>query len=200
MKNFLIALLYLIGSNICHADTDSQVKEKIIMGWVEHVRLIPLDALVRAKLDTGANTSSLHAENVTYFKKGGEPWVRFEFKTPHKRKKGQKPTAEDDRVLHVIERPVVRTTLIKRHQQSSMQRTVISLPISIGGKTFESEFTLTNRGNFIYPVLLGRRFLKDIALIDPSQTYLFSDRVPVKNKKVTENALQEPKVENNKNE
>lgn len=191
-----------MGSSVCYADTDtdSQMNEKIIMGWVEHVRLMPLDVLVRAKLDTGANTSSLHAENVTYFKRDGEPWVRFDFKTPHKKKKGQKPSATDVRELHVIERPVVRTTLIKRHQQSSMQRTVIRLPIVIGGKTFEPEFTLTNRGNFIYPLLLGRRFLKDVALIDPSQTYLFSDRHPAKKSEAPPSTTQIPQVENNKNE
>lgn len=51
-------------------------------------------------------------------------------------------------------------------------RPVISLPLQLGGLTQNVEFTLTNRGNLTFPVLLGRRFFMDIAVIDVSKTYV----------------------------
>lgn len=154
---------------------DDTPKQKHIMGWVEHIHLLPMDLTVNAKLDSGALTSSIHAEKISHFKRNNEDWVRFDYRNPHRRQQGKTDATQK---IHVIERPVVRTTLIKRHQLSSIQRTVITLPIRLGDQDYEPEFTLTNRSNFIYPVLLGRRFLRETALIDSSQTHLQPLNVP----------------------
>lgn len=172
----LLGIIILLMTWQPSAQADSTQGQKRIMGWVEQIHLIPLDLTVNAKLDTGALTSSLHAEQISHFKRDGEDWVRFTYHSPHRKKHRNK--AGKPLEVFELERPVVRTTLIKRHQLSSMQRTVITLPVQIGDQIYEPQFTLTNRSNFIYPVLLGRRFLRDTALVDASKTHLQSLQLP----------------------
>jgi hypothetical protein len=142
---------------------------KDIMGWLEFVSIMPEGILLKAKLDTGAKTSSLHATEMTYFRRSGSDWVRFRLTVPHHLLDLGHPV-----LSYVIERPVFRTTRIKRHQAGSIQRTVIVLPVQLGRHVMDAEFTLTDRSHFNYPVLLGRRFLENIALVDPGATYLLS--------------------------
>lgn len=172
----LLGAIFLLMTWQISAQANNTPGQKRIMGWVEQIHLLPMDLTVNAKLDTGALTSSLHADKISHFKRDGKDWVRFEYHTPHRKKHRGKDGVVDE--VFVLERPVVRTTLIKRHQLSSMQRTVITLPIRIGDQTYEPQFTLTSRSNFIYPVLLGRRFLRDTALVDASKTHLQSLQLP----------------------
>lgn len=139
-------------------------KGKLVLGWLETIVLKPWDLVLRAKLDTGANTSSIDAEDIAYFEKEGESWVRFAI---IKNKRNDKP---DHRIE--IERPVVRTVLIREHFWESQRRPVVTLPFCLNGTLFEAQFNLVNRSNFKYPVLLGRRFLQNVALVDPDATLL----------------------------
>ncbi|MEN8259483.1 MAG: RimK/LysX family protein [Pseudomonadota bacterium] len=137
---------------------------KLVLGWLETIVLKPWDVVLRAKLDTGANTASIDAEDITFFEKDQQTWVRFMIV---KNKRSDKP---DHRIE--IERPVVRTILIREHFWESQQRPVVSLQFCLNGTMFEAEFNLVNRSNFKYPVLLGRRFLQNIALVDAEVTSL----------------------------
>jgi len=157
------------------------LKEKRIMGWVENVYLLESSTKLKAKLDTGAKTSSIHAENIERFSREGENWVRFDIKRPGRKAyvdKDGRPHPEKPAVSINFERPEIRTAKIKRHKNQSMERPVVLLAFMIGGRTYESEFTLTDRRKFIYPVLLGRRFLRKVAIIDPGKTFLTSDSAP----------------------
>lgn len=158
---------------------DAPIVEKRIMGWVENVYLPPSNTKLKAKLDTGAKTSSIDARDIEPFEKNGEPWVRFKVvrngREAYVDKHGRHHPAKPDIDL-TFERKVARVARIKRHKRKSMERYVINLPLIIGGREYEPEFSLTNRRKFIYPVLLGRRFLKEIAIVDPSKTFLARER------------------------
>ncbi len=137
-----------------------------VYGWVEFVQLHidgePLE--LKAKLDTGARSSSLDATAIEPFERDGERWVRFEVKLP-----GMEKTTR-------LERPVVRYVRIKRHRGPYDRRPVIRLPLCLGDEWRTVEVNLTDRGRFIYPLLLGRKALARLAVVDPSRTYLRAPR------------------------
>lgn len=143
------------------------VQEKVVMGWLETVFLSPSNLPVTAKLDTGAKTSSVHARSVEHFTQQGKEWVRFRFQ------------AERGDATITLERPLVRTAVIKERQSNSSTRDVVMLSVCKNGRVYETEFTLNDRSNFNYPILLGRSFLENVALVDASETFLFkSDNDP----------------------
>lgn len=131
-------------------------------GWVEKVRLEPHGIPLKAKLDTGAKTSSLHAENIERFSRDGQKWVRFEM------------TMEDangDPQQLKLEKRRVRGVRIKEHEGEYDRRSVVEMSFCLGGERYSTEFTLVDRSRFIYPVLLGRRFLAGFAPVDASKTF-----------------------------
>jgi hypothetical protein len=139
----------------------SPVQDKVIMGWLETVFLLPAALPVTAKLDTGAKTSSVHARSVEHFTQQGKEWVRFRFQ------------AERGDATITLERPLVRTAVIKERQSNSSTRDVVMLSVCKNGRVYETEFTLNDRSNFNYPILLGRSFLENVALVDAAETFLF---------------------------
>lgn len=134
--------------------------ERDIFGWAEPVVLVEAGFELEAKLDTGAETSSLDAIDIRRFRRKGKSWVRF--------------TVEDhDRGDETrLERPLLRRVRIKRHDGKSQLRSVVSLTVCLGSHRREVEFSLIDRSEFIYPVLLGRSALAGIAVVDPDETYL----------------------------
>lgn len=162
----LLVALLLIGLHItAHADDDDDSpNQRNILGWVEFVELQPWGFLTKAKLDTGAKTSSIHAENIETFERKGKEWARFDFEFRE---------SKDSKTRQVtIEAPVSRTVYIKRHKHKTQSRPVVELKICIDNKIYNSEFSLTDRSRFIYPILLGRRLLKDAAVVDSGSTFL----------------------------
>ncbi|AZT83910.1 ATP-dependent zinc protease [Marinobacter sp. NP-4(2019)] len=132
------------------------------LGFVEWVVLQDTGLRLKARLDTGARTSSLHAVNIEPFEKGDEKWVSFQVPLADHRdqEKGEKGTQVEDVILE-FERPVDRTVRIKRKGAPSQRRYVVRMEFCIAGSTHETEFSLADRGRFSYPALLGRRFLSD---------------------------------------
>lgn len=136
----------------------AQAVDKQAVGWVEKILLTPANIVIHAKLDTGADYSSINATNLKRFKQEGEDWVRLSIRNRYGH-------------IQTIERQVVRTAKIKRHGSESLSRSVIRMGLCIGSKYLEEEFTLANRSNFDYQVLVGRSFLAGNLLIDPAVTY-----------------------------
>ena len=134
--------------------------EPDIFGWAEPVVLVETGFELEAKLDTGAETSSLDAIDIRRFRRKGESWVRFTVEDQ----------GEDEEVR--LERPLLRRVLIKRHDGDSQRRSVVSLTVCLGDHRREVEFSLIDRSEFTYPVLLGRSALAGIAVVDPDQTNL----------------------------
>jgi hypothetical protein len=133
--------------------------EKTVVGWIEKVRLYPGNLLISAKLDTGADSSSLDADNLQIFTRDGKKWVRFDLE---ERRQGKKLT---------IERPLVRWAPIKRHNQAPQRRPVIKLGVCLGHIYRETEVNLVDRKNYQYPMLIGRKFMAGAVIIDPAAKY-----------------------------
>ena len=146
------------------------VEGRDVVGWVEFVTFEQHGIIAKAKLDSGAMTSSLHAEDIEYFEKNGKQWVRFEFDKKARPPKHGMPGVP--RQKKMIEAPVKRMVKIKQHTVDFVKRPAVDLEINIGGKTYLAEFTLTDRDAFIYPVLLGRRFLQTALIVDPARIHV----------------------------
>jgi hypothetical protein len=133
--------------------------EKTIVGWIEKVRIYPGNFLVHAKLDSGAEYSSLDASNMQEFERDGKQWVRFDLA---EQREGSKIT---------IERPLLRWAPIKRHNQEPQRRPVIKLGVCLGSIYKETEVNLIDRQNYSYRMLIGRKFMEGAVIIDPSAKY-----------------------------
>lgn len=138
---------------------DSSTPGKVIAGWVEKITFESVDEPIKAKLDSGAKTSSVHAEDIERFQRDDDEWVRFEIVLED----------EHDNVHRVeMERPVTRNVRIKDEER----RAVVELDFCFDGRKREAEFTLADRSEYLYSVLIGRSFLEGTAVIDVEQTFL----------------------------
>ena len=131
-----------------------------ILGWIENAYLIEPGFELKAKLDTGALTSSLDARIIKRFRQYGKRWVRFAVRDPD--------TGEET----VLVRERQRTIGIVQHEGDSDIRPTVQVNVCIAGIEREIEVSLVDRSRFRYPLLLGRRTLKDIAIVHPGETFL----------------------------
>lgn len=149
----------------CSENEEQALQNKEILGRSEWIGLPDVGTYLKARVDTGANTSSLSAKDITSFERDGEDWVRF------------KLSLSDDEVAvdqvrdNWIEAPVERRVRIVQ-AAGDHARPVVSLLMTLGPIQEQVEFTLNDRSHMGYPVLLGRRFAMDIAVIDVSQSYI----------------------------
>lgn len=134
-------------------------------GWAEKATLFPQGISFNAKLDTGAETTSINAINPEFFERDGKQWTRFKITNK------QNKTA-------TIEAPVVREATIKRHFGKQQVRPVIMLDICVGNVRKTVEVNLIDRSRLDYQLLIGRNFLKGSFLIDSGSTYMLSPDCP----------------------
>jgi len=156
------------------AQSDSKpVQVPETLGFVEWVVLKDTGLRLKARLDTGAKTSSLHAVNIKEFERNNENWISFQIPLrDHLNKSGEGETEYRDAIL-TLERPIYRTVLIKRKGADSQRRHVVKMKFCIAGTTHETQFSLADRHNFVYPVLLGRRFMRDDnILVDSANSFI----------------------------
>ena len=161
-KPFFIFAILIASSmtNISYAS--SKTPAKVVAGWVEKIVVENQDFLVKAKLDSGAKTSSIYAEEIELIKKDGKKWVKFTLVLEDEKNK-----------IHRInmEKPRARRVKVKEHNGTHDSRPVVELDLCFDGRHHTTQFTLTDRREYIYPVLLGRRFLNEKVLIDSSLTF-----------------------------
>lgn len=138
-----------------------------IYGWREDLLIKGITGKLVAKLDTGALTSSIHAEEKELFERDGKKWVRFIVTDPSLKK----PTRSR------IEAPLVRIAKIKEPGGESVAREVVRLSFTIGDRKMSGEFTLNNRSNMLAPVLVGRTVIKDLGWVDPGRTHLADQKI-----------------------
>ncbi len=140
------------------------------IGWREWVGLPALNVpSIKAKIDTGARTSALHAWNIEPFRRRGGLWLRFELH-PVQRTRANRVVCE---ARAVDERPV-------RNSGGQVEkRFVIETLLQLGTFTWTIELTLTARDQMGFRMLLGRTALRDGVLVDPGRSYLASaDKSP----------------------
>jgi hypothetical protein len=138
-----------------------------VYGWREWVLVGNLQMKLAAKLDTGALTSSIHAEEKELFERDGKKWVRFIVTDP-----GEKNSPRTR-----IEAPLVRIAHIKDPGGKSEAREVVRLNFTIGERKLRADFTLNNRSNMLSPVLIGRTTIKELGWVDPSRAYLADQKI-----------------------
>ncbi|MGM0535440.1 MAG: ATP-dependent zinc protease [Pseudomonadota bacterium] len=147
------------------SDDPTRLDNKEILGRSEWIGLAGIGTYLKARIDSGATTSSLSAHEITPFERDGENWVRFKL-----------GLNDDDTVIDSvrdewIEAPVERRVRIIQ-ASGEESRPVISLLMTLGPLRETVQFTLSDRTHLDHPVLLGRRFLMDIAVIDVAEQYL----------------------------
>lgn len=138
-----------------------------IYGWREDVLINGVQEKLKAKLDTGALTSSIHAEEKELFERDGKKWVRFIVTDPGLKKP----------VRTRIEAPLVRIAHIKEPGGETTSREVVRLSFLIGDRKMRGEFTLNNRSNMLAPVLIGRNMIKDLGWVDPTRVHLAEQKI-----------------------
>jgi hypothetical protein len=136
--------------------------ERKTIGWREWIRLPGLGgAIVKAKVDTGARTSSLHAYDASELERDGETWIRFSFH-PVQRTEEETVTAEA--------KLVDRRTVTASNGQSEL-RYVVETEAVIDGVSLPIELTLTRRDAMGFRMLLGRRALRGLFVVDPKRSF-----------------------------
>lgn len=124
----------------------------MILGETEWIYVEEANGNFMSRVDTGATTSSISAQDVTVFEREGRRWVKFVM------------PVDGGQEVHV-EAPFVK--YIRIRQANGMEdRPIVRMTIRLGSVIEKADFSLTDRSNMDFPVLLGREFIKDVAVVD----------------------------------
>ena len=124
-----------------------------VIGWVEWVIVSDQKYRFNAKIDTGADNTSMHVDNYDLFDKNDGKWVRFTFK-------------DNNGKDVALERKLVRISKIKRKLLPAVERPVVNMIVCIGNVQKEVSVNLVNRNKFHHKMLIGRSYLKSTFLVD----------------------------------
>ena len=114
-----------------------------------------------AKIDTGAHTSSLHATDIERFTRDSEVWVRFRLHS-------------GDGQSTLCEAPRVDRRVITSSNGEAQERLIVKTRLVIGEVGFRTEFSLADRSDMKFPILIGRTALRRRFLVDPGRSLLLS--------------------------
>jgi hypothetical protein len=139
---------------------------RTIVGWREWVALPDLDLpYLKAKIDTGARTSALHAFAVEPYKKSGKLWVRF----------GIHPHQADSTIEQFCDAQVIDTRMVSDSGGHKEKRYVISTGLKLGNQIWPIEITLTNRDSMRFRMLIGRTAMMNRLIVQPESSYLVGE-------------------------
>lgn len=155
------------------------LQNKIILGseeWCSFPELgIPI---IKARVDSGAKTSALHAINIAPFKKEGQNWVKFDIN----------PIQNNVKTVIHCEAPLIDRRIVKSSSGFREERYVIQTNLEIGNSNWHIEMTLTNRDSMGFRMLLGREAMSGRVLVDPEQQYLLGQPTSDSLKEVYKNS------------
>lgn len=139
-----------------------------IIGWREWLSIPDLDIPhIKAKVDTGARTSCLHTAGLELYKnEKGEERVKFQVH----------PNQNSTKQLIDCDWPVATQRSVRDSGGHEEIRPFINIPVTLGNHIWDIEFSLTNRDNMKFRMLLGRRAMENRFLVDPVGSYLSSTR------------------------
>ncbi len=140
--------------------------QKIVIGKEEWCAFPDLGLpAVKARIDSGAKTSALHAFNIQVFTEDGRKYVHFDIH----------PLQDNRKIIQSCRAVVVDRRSVKSSSGDKERRYVIKTEITMGGITWEVELTLTNRDSMGYRMLLGREAMSGRALIDPEASFCLGE-------------------------
>ncbi|WP_189641636.1 ATP-dependent zinc protease family protein [Deinococcus piscis] len=146
-----------------------------VLGWKEWVALPDLGvSRVRVKVDTGAKTSALHAEDFEEFTLGGQRWVRFTLLLPWPGPLTRYAAPPPQQA----QAPLLDYRRVTSSNGESERRPVIHTDLELFGQRWPIEITLTGRANMRFPMLLGREAIAGRAVVDVSRTDLSQSALP----------------------
>ncbi len=131
-----------------------------VAGWIESVTFPDYGIALNAKLDTGADSSSVNVAGLERFKRDGKTWYRFTM------------AGEGGKTAN-IEKQTNRIARIMRAEVEDTRRPIVRFKICLAGHVAETDFTLTDRSGQRNSVLIGRKFLASRILVDSSRTHVF---------------------------
>jgi len=141
----------------------SSTHELLTLGWREWVGLPELGiAQIKAKVDTGARTSALHAFEVRPYSEDGRDRVEFKLH----------PRQRDSETVVVCRADVTDQRTVSDSGGHKEQRYVIRSMLSLGAHSWPIEITLTARDDMMFRMLLGRTAMNGHALVDPARSYV----------------------------
>ncbi len=137
------------------------------LGWREWISLPTLGiSAIKAKIDTGARSSSLHAFDISAIEVNGEPWVEFKVH----------PQQHETVEFVTCRAPIKDYRQVTDSGGHRSMRYVIETSICIGGEQFLAEMTLADRSQMLFRMLLGRTAMKNRYTVDPSRSYCASQK------------------------
>lgn len=140
-------------------------RERTAVGWREWVALPELGiARIKAKIDTGARSSAIHAWNIRPFTRDGARWIAFDLH----------PVQRNNLVVVRCEARVSDRRQVRNSGGVAQHRYVIETVLSLGGTRWPIELTLTQRDEMGFRLLLGRTALKRRVTIDPGRSFLLT--------------------------
>lgn len=134
-----------------------------VAGWREWVSLPGIGVeWIKAKLDTGARSSAIHAFDLVEFERDGEEWVRF----------AVHPWQESDEDTVTVERKVLDRREVRSSNGQVEERIVVPMDVTLAGVQLTVEMTLSRRDEMGFRMLLGREALGQGFLVDAASSYL----------------------------
>ena len=134
-----------------------------VAGWIETVTFPDYGIAIDAKLDTGADSSSLGVTDLERFKRGGKTWYRFTI------------TGLSGKTA-TVEQQTSRVARVMRAEVKDTRRPIVRLKICLAGHVAVTDFTLTDRSEQRTALLIGRRFLDSRILVDSGRKHLFPQK------------------------
>ena len=145
--------------------------EILTFGWREWVGLPDIGIRqIKAKVDTGARTSALHAFEVRPYSEGGRERVEFRMH----------PRQKDFNTVITCNADILDTRTVTDSGGHKEERYVIETTLTIGTQAWPIEVTLTSRDDMLFRMLLGRTAIKNRALVNPARSYLVGKKKKVK--------------------
>ena len=141
---------------------DGAAAPKVVVGWREWVGLPQAGVeWMKAKIDTGARSSSIHAFDLEAYDRDGAEWVRFSIHPWQK--------SHDD--VAVLDLPVLDRREVRSSNGQVEQRYAVAMDVTLAGRTITTEMTLSNRDEMGFRMLVGREALERGFLVDSSLAY-----------------------------
>ena len=141
-------------------------RQRILLGWREWAALPGLGlTAVRAKIDTGARTSSLHVDTQWRFIEGGAPWVGFRLSNDLHGEAGLESAA-----------PIFDEREVTDSGGHRTRRIFLRTPLQLAGVERDVEINLTDRQGMMFSMLIGRTAMSRVFAVDPARSFLHGRR------------------------